>query len=155
MAKFKPDGKKEVPAISTGSMPDIIFMLIFFFMVTTSMREVTLRVKMILPQATEVQKLEKKSLVSFIYIGPPTQVKYGTESRLQLDDQYAEVSDVIQFIEKERQARNEADRPLLTTSLKVHEEVRMGLVTDVKQELRKCGAFRITYSARKGETAGK
>ena len=152
MAKFKPDGKKEVPAISTGSMPDIIFMLIFFFMVTTSMREVSLKVKIKLPAATEVQKLEKKSLVSFIYVGPPTNTKmYGTESRLQLNDQYATVGDVIQFIEREREARNEADRPLLTTSLKVHEEVRMGLVTDIKQELRKCGAFRITYSARKGE----
>jgi len=133
-------------------MPDIIFMLIFFFMVTTSMREVTLKVKMRLPEATEVQKLEKKSLVSFIYIGPPTNTKlYGTEARLQLDDQYARVEDVITFIERERQARNEADRPLLTTSLKIHEEVRMSLVTDVKQELRKCGAFRINYSVRKGE----
>ncbi len=152
MARFRSNDKKEVPAISTGSMPDIIFMLIFFFMVTTSMREVTLKVKMRLPEATEVQKLEKKSLVSFIYIGPPTNTKlYGTEARLQLDDQYARVEDVITFIERERQARNEADRPLLTTSLKIHEEVRMGLVTDVKQELRKCGAFRINYSVRKGE----
>ena len=152
MARFRSNDKKEVPAISTGSIPDIIFMLIFFFMVTTSMREVTLKVKMRLPEATEVQKLEKKSLVSFIYIGPPTNTKlYGTEARLQLDDQYARVEDVITFIERERQARNEADRPLLTTSLKIHEEVRMSLVTDVKQELRKCGAFRINYSVRKGE----
>ena len=152
MARVRSNDKKEVPAISTGSMPDIIFMLIFFFMVTTSMREVTLKVKMRLPEATEVQKLEKKSLVSFIYIGPPTNTKlYGTEARLQLDDQYARVEDVITFIERERQARNEADRPLLTTSLKIHEEVRMSLVTDVKQELRKCGAFRINYSVRKGE----
>ena len=75
MAKFRKDDAKEVPAISTGSMPDIIFMLIFFFMVTTSMRETSLKVKMKLPEATEVQKLEKKSLVSFIYIGPPTNAK--------------------------------------------------------------------------------
>lgn len=156
MAKFRSDTPKEVPAISTGSMPDIIFMLIFFFMVTTSMREVTLKVKMKLPQATEVQKLEKKSLVSYIYIGPPNNSKlYGTESRIQLNDQYAKISDIIPYIESERQARNEADRPLLTTSLKVHEDVRMGLVTDVKQELRKCGAFRINYSVRKGDKVGK
>ena len=151
MAKFRKKGGKEVPAISTGSMPDIIFMLIFFFMVTTSMRETTLKVKMRLPEATEVQKLEKKSLVSFIYIGPPTNSKlYGTESRIQLNDQYARIDDIIPFIEQERLDRAEADRPLLTTSLKIHEEVRMGLVTDVKQELRKCGAFRINYSTRKG-----
>ena len=151
-SKYRSDEAKEVPAMSTGSMPDIIFMLIFFFMVTTSMREVSLKVKMKLPEATEIQKLEKKSLVSYIYIGPPTNAKvYGTESRIQLNDQFAKITDVIPFIESERLARSESDRPLLTTSLKCHEEVRMGLVTDVKQELRKCGAFRITYSTRKGE----
>ncbi len=151
-SKYRSDEAKEVPAMSTGSMPDIIFMLIFFFMVTTSMREVSLKVKMKLPEATEVQKLEKKSLVSYIYIGPPTNAKvYGTESRIQLNDQYSKVTDIIAYIESERLARSESDRPLLTTSLKVHEEVRMGLVTDVKQELRKCGAFRINYSARKAE----
>ena len=151
-SKYRSDEAKEVPAMSTGSMPDIIFMLIFFFMVTTSMREVSLKVKMKLPEATEIQKLEKKSLVSYIYIGPPTNAKvYGTESRIQLNDQFAKITDVIPFIESERLARSESDRPLLTTSLKCHEEVRMGLITDVKQELRKCGAFRITYSTRKGE----
>lgn len=124
MAKFRKDDAKEVPAISTGSMPDIIFMLIFFFMVTTSMRETSLKVKMKLPEATEVQKLEKKSLVSFIYIGPPTNAKlYGTESRIQLNDQFARIDDIIPFIEQERQDRAEADRPLLTTSLKIHEEI--------------------------------
>ena len=151
MAKFRKGGSKEVPAISTGSMPDIIFMLIFFFMVTTSMRETTMKVRIKLPEATEVQKLEKKSLVSFIYIGAPTNAKLGTEPRLQLNDQFARVDDVIPFIEQERLDRAEADRPLLTTSLKIDENVRMGLVTDVKQELRKCGAFRINYSVRKGE----
>ena len=151
-SKYRSDEAKEVPAMSTGSMPDIIFMLIFFFMVTTSMREVSLKVKMKLPEATEIQKLEKKSLVSYIYIGPPTNAKvYGTESRIQLNDQFAKITDVIPFIESERLARSESDRPLLTTSLKCHEEVRMGLITDVKQELRKCGAFRINYSARKAE----
>ena len=151
MAKFRKNGAKEVPAISTGSMPDIIFMLIFFFMVTTSMRETTMKVRIKLPEATEVQKLEKKSLVSFIYIGSPTNTKLGTEPRLQLNDQFARVEDVIPFVEQERLDRAEADRPLLTTSLKIDEGVRMGLVTDVKQELRKCGAFRINYSVRKGE----
>lgn len=155
-SKYRSDDRKEVPELSSGSMTDIIFMLIFFFMVTTSMREVSLKVKMKLPEATEVQKLEKKSLVSYIYIGPPTNVKaYGTESRIQLNDQYSNVTDIIPFVESERLARSESDRPFLTTSLKVHEEVKMGLVTDVKQELRKCGAFRINYSARKGEKISK
>ena len=71
MSKFKKDDGKGTPAISTASLPDIVFMLLFFFMVSTTMREVTLMVRMTLPQATELSKLEKKSLVSYIYIGTP------------------------------------------------------------------------------------
>ena len=150
MARFKKEKSGDLPAISTASMPDIIFMLLFFFMVTTTMREVTLKVRNKMPEATEVQKLEKKALVSFIYIGPPTQSKlYGTESRIQLNDSFRTVADIAEFIYTEREARVEADRPLLTTSLKVDKEVKMGVVTDVKQELRKVGAFKINYSTRK------
>jgi biopolymer transport protein ExbD len=151
MSKFKTKKGKESPAINTSSLPDIIFMLLFFFMVTTVMREVTLKVRIKLPVATEVQKLEKKSLVSYIYIGPPTNTTmFGTESRIQLNDQYARVKDIPEFIAREREARDEADRSFLTTSLKVHNETKMGVVTDVKQEMRKSGAFRINYSTLKG-----
>ncbi len=150
MARFKKEKSGELPAISTASMPDIIFMLLFFFMVTTTMREVTLKVRNKMPDATEVQKLEKKALVSFIYIGPPANSRlYGTESRIQLNDSFRTVADIAEFILTEREARVEADRPLLTTSLKVDKEVKMGIVTDVKQELRKVGAFKINYSTRK------
>lgn len=150
MSRFRKKGGKKVQAISTASLPDIIFMLLFFFMVTTVMRETTLIVKVNLPDATEVQKLERKSLVSYIYIGPPLRVEvYGTESRIQLNDRFASVRDIPNYIIAEREARDEADRPLLTTSLKVDEDVRMGIVTDVKQELRQVGAFRINYSTRR------
>lgn len=150
MARFKKEKSGELPAISTASMPDIIFMLLFFFMVTTTMREVTLKVRVKPPEATEVQKLEKKALVSFIYIGPPLQERlYGTESRIQLNDSFRTVDDIPEFIFMEREARVEADRPFLTTSLKVDLEAKMGIVTDVKQELRKVGAFKINYSTRR------
>lgn len=149
MARFRQKGKGKLPGISTASLPDIIFMLLFFFMVTTVMRETTLIVKVRVPDATEVQKLERKSLVSFIYIGPPIKSKvYGTESRIQLNDRFATVGDIQNFVVAEREARDEVDRGLLTTSLKVDSEVKMGIVTDVKQELRQVGAFRINYSTR-------
>ncbi len=152
MARFKKKGKKEIPAINTGSMSDIIFMFLFFFMVITTMREATLFVRVIPPQATEIQKLDKKSLVSNIYIGQPIKTAvFGTEPRIQLNDQFADVSDIREFIEKEKAARPEADRKLLTTSLKVDGEVKMGIVTDVKQELRQVSAFKINYSTRKGK----
>lgn len=150
MGKFRKEGKKEVPAISTSSLPDVVYMLLFFFMITTSMRDVELKVKTSLPKATEIQKLEKKSVVSSIYIGPPRDGKLGTESRIQLNDQFARVEDIPDFVIQEREARNEADRPLITTALKVHRDTRMGIVTDVKQELRKVGAFRINYTTLKG-----
>jgi len=149
MARFKKSGSRKVPGINTGSMSDIIFMFLFFFMVITTIREVTLLVKIKPPQASEVQKLEKKALVSFIYIGQPQQTKYGTESRIQLNNSFSSVSDIQAFIAAERQSRNENDRKLLTTSLKVDGETKMGIVTDVKQELRKASAFKINYSTRK------
>ena len=149
MARFKKSGKRSVPGINTGSMSDIIFMFLFFFMVITTIREVTLLVRVSAPQASAVQKLEKKSLVSFIYIGKPTKAALGTESRIQLNNSFASVNDIGPFIAMERQSKPESDRPLLTTSLKVDGETKMGVVTDVKQELRKAGAFKINYSTRK------
>ena len=151
MAKFRKEGKKEVPQVSTSSLPDIVYMLIFFFMITTTMRDVELKVKSSpLPKASEIQKLEHKALVSSIYIGAPRDSKLGTESRIQLDDSFATPADIADWIQKERDSRNPADIPLLTTALKVHKDTRMGVVTDVKQELRKVGAFRINYTTLKG-----
>jgi len=152
MSKFKRKGKGGTPAISTASLPDIVFMLLFFFMVSTTMRETTLFVSVKLPEATEVVKLEKKSLVSYIYIGPPTRtysVTYGTEPRIQLNDSFKSLDDIRDFISSERDALNESDKNQLTTSLKVDENTRMGIVTDVKQELRKASALKINYSSRK------
>jgi len=152
MSKFRKDDSKELPEVSTASLPDIVFMLLFFFMSTTTMREVTLNVKVTLPQATELSKLEKKSLVSYIYVGTPQpqfQKMFGTEPRIQLNDQFAEVSAIPDFITSERQARNEAEVPQMITSLKVDEYTKMGIVTDIKQELRRISALHINYSARK------
>ena len=149
MSRFKESKNKETPKISTSSLPDIVFMLLFFFMVTTTMRETTLLVKIRAPEATEVQKLERKSLVSFIYVGQPIKTLYGTESRIQLNDSFATVKDIQEFIAREREARDEADRKFLTTSIKADKSTRMGVVTDIKQELRMAGAFKINYSSRK------
>lgn len=141
-----------MPAISTSSLPDIVFMLLFFFMVTTTMRETTLKVKIHLPEATEISKLEKKSLVSYIYVGPPMPqyvAQLGNEPRIQLNDQWAKVSDIPDYVEAERQARDESEIPMMITSLKVDEYTKMQIVTEIKQELRKAAALHINYSTRK------
>lgn len=137
-----------------GSMSDIIFMLLFFFMVITTMRESTLFVKVNVPQGTEVSKLEKKSLVSYINVGVPMQQwqsKYGKEPVIQLNDQISDIGDIAQFVELERADRSEADRPNITTAIKADMNVRMGVISDIKQELRNSGAYKIFYNARKGE----
>lgn len=152
MSKFRKDSKKDTPGISTASLPDIVFMLLFFFMVTTVMRETTIMVQQSLPQATEIQKLEKKSLVSYIYIGSPVermQGTYGSKARIQLNDAFATVDDIQQYITSERTARDEKEVPFMTTSIKADQNTKMGIVTDVKQELRKANALKINYSTRK------
>ena len=149
MARFKKKKSSGMQKINTSALPDIIFMLLFFFMVTTTMREVTLIVKVIPPEASEVQKLEKKSLVSYIYVGVPMKTQFGTESRMQLNDAFATTDDISEFIASEREARDEQDRKFLTTSIKADKATRMGIITDIKQELRRSGAFKINYSSRK------
>ncbi len=158
MSKFKKKSGGGTTRISTASLPDIVFMLLFFFMVTTVMREVTLLVKNNKPFATEIKKLERKSLVTYIYVGKPLK-KYssqvGTEPRLQLNDAFARVKDVQGYVISERENINEAERPLMTVSIKADENVKMGLITDIKQELREAEALKINYSTRKGEVYGR
>lgn len=152
MGKFKKDGKREVPAISTASLPDIVFMLLFFFMVSTTMREVTLMIQNNMPEATQAVKLEKKSLVSSIYVGKPTpqyQGAYGTEPRIQLNDSFATLQDIAAFVAAEQESRSEEDRNSIINNLKVQEDVTMGIVTDIKQELRKANSLKINYGSRK------
>ena len=152
MSKFRKKGKKGQPAVNTASLPDIVFMLLFFFMVTTVMRETTLKVENITPKATEVQKLEKKSLVAYLYIGNPVknlQGAFGTAPRIQLNDAFKTIDDIPLFVEMEKDSRDEAERNKITWSLKVDSKTKMGIVTEVKQELRKVNALKLNYSTKK------
>ena len=152
MAKFKKKNGSGMTPISTASLPDIIFMLLFFFMVSTSMKEVTFKVQLRSPEATEVEKLEKKSLVTYIYVGiplKPYQGMFGTEPRIQLNDAFSTVADIQSYIAQEREAMKESDRPKMTTSIKADYDCPMGIVTDIKQALRQAQALKISYSTRK------
>ena len=152
MSRFKKASGKELKAINTASLPDIVFMLLFFFMVTTVMRETELKIQVRIPEATEIKKLEKKSLVSYIYIGKPhrnLQATFGSEPRIQLNDAFATPEDIRDFITSEREQMDENDQKQMTVSLKIDQDTKMGIVTDVKQELRKSSALKIMYSSRK------
>ena len=152
MSKFKKGGKKEMPGITSSSLSDIVFMLLFFFMVTTQMRETENKVMVKIPEASESVKLERKDLNSYINIGTPIralQAQYGTEPRIQLNDSFKTTTDIRDFIAAERDSKSEADRQFMTVSIRADQDVRMGIVSDVKQELRRCSALKIMYSARK------
>ena len=139
-----------MPPLNTSSLPDLIFTLLFFFMTVTTMREVTLKIQFRAPQATELQKLEKKSLVTFVYVGKPMQefrARMGSESRIQLNDAFAEVSEIQNYIAQEKSSMKEEDQPYMTVSLKVDYETKMGIVTEIKQALREAYALKINYSA--------
>ncbi len=139
-----------MPALNTSSLPDIIFMLLFFFMSVTSMKEVTYKVSFTTPTATELTKLEKKSLVRYIYVGTPTaefRKQYRAETGIQLDDAFADKSEIGDFIINERSAMNEQDQGLMTVSIKADKETRMGVISDIKQELRRAYALKISYAA--------
>ena len=154
MSKFRKKNSGETPKISTASLPDIVFMLIFFFMVATVLRDNTLMIQNTLPAADQIQKLDKKDRVIYIYAGKPStryQDKYGSQPRIQLNDKFATVSDVGAYILSERAAKREELQNVLTTALKVDGETKMGLISDIKQELRKVNALKINYTTRIGD----
>ncbi len=150
MSKFGKGEKRGMPALNTSSLPDLIFTILFFFMITTSMREVTLMVEFKVPKGTEIEKMTKKSLISYIYVGKPTRelrAKIGSGTQIQLNDKFASLAEVQDYIYQEREAMKEADKPFMKVSLKVDKDTRMGIVTDIKQELRKAWALNLNYSA--------
>ncbi len=148
MSKFNKNKKKESPAVSTASLPDIVFMLLFFFMVATVMREVDQKVEIERPSASEVTRLEDKSLVHYIYIGPSiTPEVHGPDARIQLNDQIVPSEFAIpRWKEMKMQEVAPRDQPYVTTSLKVDKETQMGIVTRVKEQLREINALKINYS---------
>lgn len=157
MSKFKSKVKKGVPPLSTASLPDIVFMILFFFMVTTTMRQNEVQVSVTVPKATQIKKLEKKSVVSYIFIGRPIarlQGLYGSEPMIQMNDKLTNeegvpTESVQDFILAEREQLPESDKNKMTVSLKIDQNIAMGKVTDVKQALRYANALKINYSAKK------
>ena len=150
MAKFKKKTETK-PEIPTSALPDIIFMLLFFFMVTTVLRETDLLIKNSVPQASQLSKIKKKTLVSYIYIGAPKDdyaSKYGTEPRIQVNDVIIEPKEIPLFVAQEKAAMIETDRAKIVMSLKVDSDAKMGIVSDVKQQLRKSQALKVNYSTK-------
>ena len=148
MSKFSKK-EKEDPSIPTSALPDIIFMLLFFFMVTTVLRETTINVEQRVPAATELKKLQRKSLVSYLYIGKPTARMipvFGKEPRIQANDVFINITEIVKWVFQEKDKLNEVERDQITIALKVDKEAKMGLISDVQLELREANARKILYT---------
>lgn len=154
MAKFTKKKDGALPAVSTASLPDIVFMLLFFFMTVTTMKDSSLVVENTLPNASETKRLEKKDQVIYIYVGKPIQEYqkiFGTAPKIQLNDKFASVEEVGSYILAERAKKPQELQNLLTTALKVDRNTNMGLIADIKHELRKVNALKVNYTTYEGD----
>lgn len=148
MSKFKKKAnvKQDIP---TSSMPDVVFMLLFFFMVTTQLRETSIEVQQRIPEATQLRKLQRKTLVTNLYIGKPIKVEqYGEEPKIQAQDVFIEPSGIGKWVNAERDKLREDEKDQLTVSLKVDNEAKRGIIVDVETELRKANARKLLYNTR-------
>jgi len=141
--KKKTQTKQDIP---TASLPDIIFMLLIFFMVSTVLRETTVQVRTMLPQAEALTKIDQKRLVSYVWIGPEklTGNRIG-DTAVQIDDAMVEDLTNVRTIMYNKLV----EQPRLIVSLRVDQQSEMGIVLDVQQELREAGTLRINYSTKR------
>lgn len=128
-------------------MPDVVFMLLFFFMVTTELRKTSIEVKQQIPRATQLRKLMRKGLVANLYIGEPTKQQYGREPKIQADDVFIDTKDIIRWVNEQKSKLDELERDQLTVALKVDKDAKRGIISDVETELRKANARKLLYSA--------
>jgi biopolymer transport protein ExbD len=139
-----------VPGLNLAAMPDLIFTVLFFFMIVTHMRDVKPQVQYNVPQGTEVDKAVRKSSVVYVFIGKPVDAQgrvVGQESRVQVNDRLVSVSQIGEAIAQERSIMTEEDRQHLVVSIRADRDTEMGLINDVKLALRRAGALNINYSA--------
>lgn len=146
MSMFKRKDHR-VPGLNTASLPDLIFTVLFFFMIVTHMKENTMKVRYQVPEGTRLERLAKKSTVTHVYIGQ--NVKGGHKDQIQVNDKIVEATDVEDVIAAERRRMGAEDRRQMTVSIKADRNADMGVVGDVKQSLRRANALKIHYSGRK------
>jgi biopolymer transport protein ExbD len=133
----------DMMTLNTTSLPDLIFTVLFFFMIVTHMRDVDLKVQYQVPEGTEIQKLGHKASIVNIYVGKAENGEYA----IQLNNQLSTISDIRTFLEQERKRMGSEDLARLTVSLRADRDVPMGIISDIKRELQKQNALRINYSA--------
>jgi len=138
----------DIPQLNTASLPDLIFTVLFFFMIVTHMRKEEIKVTYRVPQGKELKKLAKKSTVTFVYIGKPIDTPSAPYS-IQMNDRIVTAGEVEELARAERNRILPEDKARMTVSIKADRHADVGTISDVKQSLRRAGALNISYSARK------
>lgn len=139
MSRFKKNEKRKVPSLNTASLPDMIFTLLFFFMIVSNMREAPHQLQFRIPSATELEKLDKESLVTYIFV--------NKEGEIQLDYSVLPFENLASAIESKKQQIPQDKRDKMVVSFKIDRETKMGLVNDIKQIVRDSGILLIHFAA--------
>lgn len=143
---FRRRHSRELPGLNTAALPDLIFTVLFFFMIVTHMRDVDLQVRYEVPQGTELQKLTHKSAVTYVYIGRVKDAPVDS-FYIQLNNSLATVDDIKAYVESERSKMSSEDQPRMTVSIKADRDVPFGIISDVKKALQQSFALKVNYSA--------
>lgn len=142
--------RHEIPGLNTASLPDLIFTILFFFMLVTQMRKVTVKVKYQIPTGTELTRLVKKTATSYIYIGKPVngigEVEADTTS-IQLNDKIVQLADIKSYLVKERKSMSDVDKRQMNVSIRCDKGTPMGVMIDIKQALREINVLNVNYAA--------
>ncbi len=150
MSRFRRQ-QHQVPGLNLAAMPDLIFTVLFFFMIVTHMRDVTPQVHYEVPQGKQVEKAPRKAGVIYIFIGQPVDERgqqVSEASCIQLNDRIVTIAQIEEEIAREKAKMSETDRQQLTVSLRADRDTPMGVVNEVKQALRRAGALHVNYSAK-------
>lgn len=151
MSRFRVS-RHEVPGLNTSSLPDLIFTVLFFFIIVTHIRDSQVKVEYKTPQGSELLKLTRKSSALYLYIGRPIkslQRAEGTDMRIQINDKFVDVDDIAEIVAKERSRMSSADAKAMTVIIKADRDTPMGVIDDVKQALRSANALKVVFSAEK------
>ncbi|WP_311589592.1 ExbD/TolR family protein [Prevotella disiens] len=142
----------DIPELNTASLPDLIFTILFFFMLVTHMRKVAVKVKYQVPQGTELTKLVKKTTITYLYIGKPmneTGQLAGDSLCIQMNDKLVDVAKIKSYLVKERATMSAEDKKQMSVSIRADKETPMGRIIDIKQSLREANVLNVNYAATK------
>lgn len=142
----------DIPELNTASLPDLIFTILFFFMLVTHMRKVAVKVKYQVPQGTELTKLVKKTAITYLYIGKPMSEtgQLASDSLcIQMNDKLVDVAEIKSYLVKERATMAAEDKKQMSVSIRADKETPMGRIIDIKQSLREANVLNVNYAATK------